>query len=173
MKEILSNTFSPLIVFEIFLTSNTSLPCSLSGLKSTYGYFLFEGLISSSSIFSKDFFLDVACLDLEALALNLAIKSCNSFILSSFFFSVSFLLNLKLLTYLDRLLHKHIFCNPNIEHASLCPPKLHFEEEEHEVPDLPTSNMTIDFCPKVDFLLYDLFLPKSKIYHFLVSKSEN
>ena len=30
----LSNIFSPFIVFEIFLTSRISFPCSLSGLKS-------------------------------------------------------------------------------------------------------------------------------------------
>ena len=35
------------------------------------GYFLLEGLISSSSIFSNALFLEVACLDLEALAENL------------------------------------------------------------------------------------------------------
>jgi len=50
-----------------------------------YGYFLLDGLISSNSIFSNDFFLDVACLDLEAFAANLAINSCNSLIFSSFF----------------------------------------------------------------------------------------
>ena len=69
----------------MFFTCKISFPASLSDLKSIYGYFLFEGLISSNSIFSRDFFLDVACFDFEALALNLAIKSCNSLILSSFF----------------------------------------------------------------------------------------
>ena len=82
---ILSNIFSPLIVLDIFLTCNISFPGSLSGLKSTYGYFLFEGLISSNWIFSKVFFLEVACLDFDAFALNLAINSCNSLIFSSFF----------------------------------------------------------------------------------------
>ena len=81
----LSNNFIPSIVLETFFTCNISFPGSLSGLKSIYGYFLFDGFISSSCIFSNVFFLDVACFDLEAFALNLAIKSCNSFIFSSFF----------------------------------------------------------------------------------------
>ena len=51
-----------------------------------YGYLRLEGRISSSWIFSRARFLEVACLDLEALALNLEIKSCNSLIFSSFFF---------------------------------------------------------------------------------------
>ena len=51
---------------------------SLSGLKSIYGYFLFEGFISSNSIFSNDFFLEVACFDLEAFALNLAMKDIEA-----------------------------------------------------------------------------------------------
>ena len=47
--------------------------------------------MSSNSIFSRAFFLDVACLDLEALAENLAINSFNSLICSSFFLFASFI----------------------------------------------------------------------------------
>ena len=54
-------------------------------------YFLLEGRISSSSIFSSAFLREVACLDLEALALNLWINSCNSLIFSSFFLLASFI----------------------------------------------------------------------------------
>ena len=90
VNEILFNIFSPSIVFDMFFTSSISFPGSLSTLKSTYGYLRFDGFISSSSIFSNDFFLDVACLDFDAFALNLAIKSCSSFIFSSFFLFASF-----------------------------------------------------------------------------------
>ena len=90
VNDTLSSIFTPSTVFDMFLTCRISFPGSLSGLKSTYGYFLFDGLISSSSIFSNDFFLDVACFDFDAFALNLAIKSCNSFIFSSFFLFASF-----------------------------------------------------------------------------------
>ena len=48
-------------------------------------YFLLDGLISSNWIFSSVFFLEVACFDFDAFALNLAINSCNSLIFSSFF----------------------------------------------------------------------------------------
>lgn len=65
-------------------TSKQSFPISLSGLKSINGYFLDDGLISSKVILSSIFFLEVACLDLAALAANLAMKSFNSLILSSF-----------------------------------------------------------------------------------------
>ena len=44
----LSKTFTPSTVLLIFFTCKISLPGSLSGLKSTYGYFLFDGFISSS-----------------------------------------------------------------------------------------------------------------------------
>ena len=71
----LSRTFTPSIVFEIFSTNNTSFPISRAGLKSIYGYLRLDGFISSSSIFSRAFFLEVACLDFEALALNLEINS--------------------------------------------------------------------------------------------------
>ena len=54
-----------------------------------YGYLRLEGRMSSSWIFSRARFLEVACLDLEALALNLEIKSCNSLIFSSFFLFAS------------------------------------------------------------------------------------
>ena len=84
VNDTLFNIFSPFIVLEIFFTCNISFPGSLSGLKSTYGYFLLDGLISSNFIFSSVFFLEVACLDFDAFALNLAINSCNSFIFSSF-----------------------------------------------------------------------------------------
>ena len=91
MNEILFNIFSPFIVLEMFFTCKISFPGSLSGLKSIYGYLLFDGIISSNSIFSNDFFLEVACLDLEAFALNLAINACNYFIFSSFFLFASFI----------------------------------------------------------------------------------
>ena len=86
----MSKTFFPSIVLVIFLSDKISFPGSLSGLKSIYGYFLLDGFISSSSIFSNDFFLEVACFDLEAFALNLAINSCNSLIFSSFYLFASF-----------------------------------------------------------------------------------
>ena len=85
VNDTLSSTFTPSNVLLMFFTCRISFPGSLSGLKSTYGYFLFDGFISSSSIFSSVFFLDVACFDFDAFALNLAMKSCNSFIFSSFF----------------------------------------------------------------------------------------
>ena len=59
----------------MFSTFKISFPGILSGLKSIYGYLLFDGTISSNCIFSKDFFLDVACFDFDAFALNLAIKA--------------------------------------------------------------------------------------------------
>ena len=83
INDTLSSTLTPSIVLEIPSTVSTSLPISLAGLKSIYGYFLLDGLISSNSIFSRALFLEVACLDLEALAENLWIKSCNSLIFSS------------------------------------------------------------------------------------------
>ena len=49
------------------------------------GYLLDEGFISSIFKLSNIFFLDVACFDLEAFALNLAIKSSNSLFFSSDF----------------------------------------------------------------------------------------
>ena len=75
INDILSRTLTPSIVLEIPSTVSTSLPISLDGLKSIYGYFLLDGLISSSSIFSNALLRDVACLDLDALAENLWIKS--------------------------------------------------------------------------------------------------
>ena len=50
----------------------------------TKGYLLFETFNSSKVNFSNSFFLEVACLDFEALALNLAINSCNSLAFASF-----------------------------------------------------------------------------------------
>ena len=91
INDTLSSTLTPSIVLEIPSTVSTSLPISLAGLKSIYGYFLLDGLISSNSIFSSALFLEVACLDLEALAENLWIKSCNSLIFSSFFLLASFI----------------------------------------------------------------------------------
>ena len=90
-KLILFKTISPFISLETPSTCKTSLPGSFSNLKSTYGYFLDEGFISSNTILSNNFFLDVACLDLDAFALNLAMNSCNSFIFSSFFLFASFI----------------------------------------------------------------------------------
>ena len=75
INDILSRTLTPSIVLDIPSTVSTSLPISLDGLKSIYGYFLLDGLISSSSIFSNALLRDVACLDLDALAENLWIKS--------------------------------------------------------------------------------------------------
>ncbi len=80
-----SKIFLPSNDADKFSTVNTSLPSALSISKPTKGYFLDEGTISSRLIFSNDFFLDVACEDLEALALNLAINAFSSLILSSFF----------------------------------------------------------------------------------------
>ena len=57
VNDTLSNNFTPSTVLEIFLTCKISFPGSLSGLKSMYGYFLFDGFISSNSIFSRVFFL--------------------------------------------------------------------------------------------------------------------
>ena len=47
--------------------------------------------MSSSWIFSRARFLEVACLDLEALALNREINSWSSLIFSSFFLLASFI----------------------------------------------------------------------------------
>ena len=85
LKLTLSKTLTPSIVLDNPSTTNMSLPTSLSGLNPTNGYLLLDGWISSKVILSNNFLRDVACLDLEALALNLAMKSCNSLIFSSFF----------------------------------------------------------------------------------------
>ena len=50
-----------------------------------------DGLISSSWIFSRARFLEVACLDLEALAEKRWMNSCSSLIFSSFFLLASFI----------------------------------------------------------------------------------
>ena len=55
------------------------------------GYFREEGLISSSSIFSRARFLDVACLDLEAFAEKREMNYFSSLIFSSFFLLASFI----------------------------------------------------------------------------------
>ena len=60
-------------------------PASLSWLKIIAGYFRVEASMSSTLIFSNNFLRLLACFDLEALALNREIKSCNSFFLSSAF----------------------------------------------------------------------------------------
>ena len=91
VKEILSSTFTPSIVLERFSTIRTSFPISRLGRKSMYGYLRLEGRMSSSWIFSRALLREVACLDLEALALNLEINSCNSLIFSSFFLLASFI----------------------------------------------------------------------------------
>ena len=67
--------FTPSTSLERFSTVSISFPTSLSILKPTNGYLLLEGCISSRVIFSSNFFLLVACLDLEALAENLFIKA--------------------------------------------------------------------------------------------------
>lgn len=77
--------------FERPSTMSTSFPISRFGRKSMYGYLRLEGRISSSCIFSKARFLDVACFDFDALAENLDINSCNSLIFSSFFRLASFI----------------------------------------------------------------------------------
>ena len=84
MKEILSRTFTPSMVLDRFSTVSTSFPISRSGRKSIYGYLRLDGLMSSSSIFSRARFLEVACLDLEALAEKRWMNSCSSLIFSSF-----------------------------------------------------------------------------------------
>ncbi|MDF2607023.1 MAG: hypothetical protein K0S34_1218 [Bacillales bacterium] len=74
---------------EIPSTRSKSLPISLSGVKPTNGYLREDGLISSRVILSSNFLRDVACLDLDAFALNLAINACRSLIFSSFFLFAS------------------------------------------------------------------------------------
>ena len=91
VKEMLSNTFSPSMVLLSPSTVNTSFPISRFGRKSMYGYLRLDGCISSSWIFSNARFLEVACLDFEAFALNLEINSCSSLIFSSFFLFASFI----------------------------------------------------------------------------------
>jgi len=91
VKLILLSILFPSIVLHNLFTDSISFPAGFSILKSIYGYFLDDGTISSNSIFSSIFFLDVACLDFEAFAENLAIKDCNSFIFSSFFLLASFI----------------------------------------------------------------------------------
>ena len=77
------STFLPFTVLERFLTSRTSLPTSLSCLNEQKGYLLDDTLIVSIWRLSSSFLRDVACLDLEALALNLWINSVSSFIFCS------------------------------------------------------------------------------------------
>ena len=91
INEISSSTFTPSIVLEICSTVRTSLPISRSGRKSIYGYLRLEGFISSSWIFSSACLRDVACFDLEALALKRCIKFWSSLIFSSFFLLASFI----------------------------------------------------------------------------------
>ena len=91
VNEILSSTFTPSMVFEMPSTKSTSFPISRSGRKSMYGYLRLDGRISSSWIFSRARFLDVACFDLEAFAEKRWINSCSSLIFSSFFLFASFI----------------------------------------------------------------------------------
>ena len=90
-NEISSSTLTPSIVLEICSTVRTSLPISLSGLKSIYGYLRLDGFISSSCIFSRACLREVACLDFDAFALNRWMKLWSSFIFSSFFLFASFI----------------------------------------------------------------------------------
>jgi len=85
VKLTLSRTFSPSMVLLKSTTVRISLPTSLSGLKDTKGYLRLDGLISSKSIFSNIFLREVACLDLDALALKRLINSWSCFAFSSFF----------------------------------------------------------------------------------------
>ena len=75
LKLILSNIFTPSIVLESSSRVKISLPTSLSIANPTKGYLLVEGAISSSVIFSSNFLREVACLDLEALALKRVTKA--------------------------------------------------------------------------------------------------
>ena len=67
------------------------MPISRFGRKSMYGYLRLDGTIVSSWIFSRAFFLDVACLDLDAFAENREMNSLSSLIFSSFFLFASFI----------------------------------------------------------------------------------
>ena len=94
LKSILSNNV--LVESEKLKFSTESIwsPASRSDVKITAGYLLDDGFISSIFKLSSIFFLEVACLDLDAFALNLAIKSSSSFFFSSdFLFCWVFCLN--------------------------------------------------------------------------------
>src|SRR3989339_380189 len=91
VKLISFSTFSPSMVLVRFLTSRMTLPQGRSGLKEIKGYRLVETGISSMVSFSRSFFREVACFDLEALELNLWIKALSSLALSvTFLFSDNF-----------------------------------------------------------------------------------
>src|SRR3989339_348257 len=91
VKLISFSTFSPSIVLVRFLTSRMTLPQGRSGLKAINGYLLEDTGISSKVIFSRSFFREVACFDLDALELNRWIKALSSLARSvSFLFSDSF-----------------------------------------------------------------------------------
>ena len=84
INEMLSNTFSPSIVLEIFSKRIMSFPISRLSGKLINGYLRDEGLISSSVILSNCFLRAVACLDFDAFAEKRATNSCNCLICSSF-----------------------------------------------------------------------------------------
>ena len=89
-NETLLISFCPSTTFVRPSTFKTIFPTSLPGLKPINGYLLRDGLISTISKLSNNFFLEVACLAFEALALNLAINSSNSFFFASAFLFWSF-----------------------------------------------------------------------------------
>ena len=78
LKVTLSKRVLPSTVFFKFSTFKIWFPTSLSGWKMIPGYLRFEGSISSIVNFSKAFFLEVACLLLDALAENRAMKSISA-----------------------------------------------------------------------------------------------
>ena len=88
-KVILLNSTLPSIDLDNFSTFKIWLPTSLSGLKMIPGYFLLLGVMSSNTSLSNAFLRLVACLLLEALALNRAINSSRSFFFSSVFLFLS------------------------------------------------------------------------------------
>src|SRR5450756_1341071 len=74
----LFNTLTPSISLVSPLIARMISPQALSGLKTTYGYFLDEVGMSSMVSLSSSFLRDVACLDLDALALKRWIKALSS-----------------------------------------------------------------------------------------------
>lgn len=78
-------TVSPSILWVRFLRLRMVLPQERLGLKLIYGARLEEVGSSSGRNFSMSFFREVACFDLEALALKRLIKSSSSLMRSVFF----------------------------------------------------------------------------------------
>ena len=83
MKETLSRSFTPSMVFDTSVTNRISLPTSRSRSKPTNGYRREDAGISSTESLSRSRRRDVACLLLALLAAKRAMKVWSSAIFSS------------------------------------------------------------------------------------------